>query len=197
MTERIQISDDFFIDIIEHEKATVRVYSKKELHCHDALGRCSALDKAALAEAHIKENSLQCYHGQLYGPDGPVCDELVEAELTQTLREMDYRNGIPFAVREILKLIRGLCYQPGNLSPSPTILPFADGDLDISSEPWRFNRGSKIVTPHRFKINFPRERTDCPGWKCFLSELLSPEDIKTLQVFLGYALTPSIDAQAL
>ena len=123
MTERIQISDDFFIDIIEHEKATVRVYSKKELHCHDALGRCSALDKAALAEAHIKENSLQCYHGQLYGPDGPVCDELVEAELTQTLREMDYRNGIPFAVREILKLIRGLCYQPGNLSPSPTILP--------------------------------------------------------------------------
>jgi putative DNA primase/helicase len=77
------------------------------------------------------------------------------------------------------------------------IIPFADGDLDISSTPWVFRRGQKTVTPYRFPLSFPRTCSDCPLWKGFLEQLLSPDDILTLQVFLGYAMTPSTDAQSL
>ena len=166
-----------------------------DLKCHDAQGRCTALDKSAVAKAYIERNQLETFEGMLYSPDGPINNDQAESELMQTLNDLGYRNGLPQATAEILKLVKAFSFRPGMPVPNPMIVPFADGDLNIST--WAFHRGKKSVTPYRFPLNFPREYSDCPLWKEFLSQLLSTDDIKTLQVFLGYALTPCTDAQSL
>lgn len=194
VTKMLTLGKSLQIDVSESIDQAIQI-SYEDLHCQDSEGKCTSLNPAAFAEKYIEHNKCECHFNKLYSPDGIISDEEANSDIIQTLISIGYKKNLPTIASEILKVIKGLSYKKGVLSPPSNIIPFKNGDLDISLTPWVFRKNYKRVTPYRFPINFPEEIADHPKWNNFLSGLLEPDDIKTLQVFLGYCLLPSTEGQ--
>lgn len=193
----VKLSDQISVKIEKAIEKAIPEITWEELHCKDSDGRCTHLDATAFAKAYITASTCECYDGILYTPDGVLKDNKAFSEIIQDLAEkLGYKNGIPAKAKEILQLVKSLSFKDGRLEPDINILPFRNGELDISDlNSWVFYENRKAMRPYRFPVDFPLKPALCPKWKGFLSSLLNKEDIDTVKVFLGYCLIPTTESQ--
>ena len=134
---------------------------------------------------------MKCIENRFFTPDGPVEDE---AELKQLI------------LKELQAfIIHGLSKRVANLLESLRIIAYS-APLDIEVDCIHLKNGiyhladgtfqeSRLFCRNRLPVAYNQKAAKPERWLAFLNELLEPEDIPTLQEYLGYCLIPCTKGQ--
>ena len=132
---------------------------------------------------------MKCVRGRLFTVDGLIEDErqignLILEEISGVLT-----SGLSKVVTNLLASIKLQAYSPP-LPIETDRIHVANGTyfMDGSFTPNKSYCNNRLTVAYNPNAPAPKK------WLQFLSELLQPEDIPTLQEFLGYCLLPT-DAQ--
>ena len=138
----------------------------------------------------LRENPMVCVHGNFFTADGWVSDEnLLKNRIYNAIKPY-VTTGVAKRAANLLEVLRIECWSP----PLPVYedrIHLANGTLFVDGH---------FTTNREFCVNrLPvRYNSDAPPperWLKFLSDLLEPEDIPTLQEYIGYCLIPSNKGQ--
>ena len=149
-----------------------------------------AIDEVAFCQEFRLSHDVICDHGKFYSIDGCITDE-------SSLRQDIYRLIAPYTVthvqQQVDRLMATLRLDCGGmqLADSETAIHVNNGTLfpDGSFTP------TKRYCRYRLKANYDINAQVPELWLSFLEDLLEPEDILTLQEFMGYCLIPTTIGQ--
>ena len=148
------------------------------------------IDELMFCQDFLTKHPMKCIRDRLFTVDGPVEDErqislLILQEISDCVAV-----GLAKLVSNLLASIKLLAYSPP--------LPIETDRIHVTNGTYfmdgRFS-SEKIFCNNRLPVAY---RLDAPlpeKWLHFLSELLYPEDIPTLQEYLGYCLLPTTKGQ--
>ena len=128
--------------------------------------------------------------GRLFTVDGAVEDE---GEISRMILEEVsgcLSSGISKAVTNLLAALKLTAYSPP--------LPIETDRIHVANGTYFLNGSfteDKAWCSNRLKVRYEPNAPKPERWLGFLSELLEPEDIPTLQEYLGYCLIPSTKGQ--
>ena len=149
------------------------------------------IDEVTFCHELIRNHPMKCIENRFFTPDGPVEDE---AELKQLI------------LKEIQAfIIHGLSKRVANLLESLRIIAYS-APLDIEVDCIHLKNGiyhladgtfqeSRLFCRNRLPVTYNPKAAKPERWLAFLNELLEPEDIPTLQEYLGYCLIPCTKGQ--
>ena len=135
------------------------------------------------------EHELVCENGVLFGVDGVIPDPLIKQKIQ--------REIAPYVPSDLAgkteKLLKALKNQQFGALPPPQMdrIHLANGTLLLDN---RQLNPQKEMCRNRLSVQYIAG-ADCPVWKSFTENLLEPEDILTLQEYMGYLLLPTTRAQ--
>ena len=117
---------------------------------------------------------------------------------TATLKKVIYRDVAPYLVTNVSKKINNIIEllkitaHVANFRPQEDRIHMANGTLLLDGT---FIESKDEVVRNRFPVSYNPQAKPPERWLKFLNELLEPEDILTLQEFMGYCLVPSTSGQ--
>ena len=130
-------------------------------------------------------------NGSFFTEDGRVTDEMpLRSMIYEELRDYASSN-VARKVGNILDLLR-LSAQMDDFPPVTNCIHLANGTLHLDGS---FQEGKPEVVRNRLPVRYNSKAFQPAHWLRFLSDLLYPEDIPTLQEFIGYCLIPSNKGQ--
>ena len=149
------------------------------------------INKAVFCETFMSTHKIVFCNGFFFTEDGRVTDEMpLRSDIYAELR--DYAsNNVARKVGNILDLLK-LSAQMDDFPPVTNCIHLANGTLYLDGS---FQEGKPEVVRNRLPVRYNPKAAQPALWLRFLSDLLSPEDIPTLQEFIGYCLIPSNKGQ--
>jgi len=140
--------------------------------------------------AFLKRHPMRCVNGILYDVNGHVNRDALRNEL--------YEAVSPYLSSSVAKCI-------DSLVAAIRISMFTE-ELPIQTDRIHLNNGTYFIEDRRFTeekafclnrlpVSYNPETPPPVYWLAFLEELLYPDDIPTLQEFMGYCLIPTNKAQ--
>lgn len=153
-------------------------------------------DGKTINEARFCEHFLQTHrivfaNGAFFTPDGRVTDDLpLRAAIYDTLKSWAISN-IAKKITNILEVLK-MEAQAVDLPPQPDRIHLANGTLLLDGS---FTPGRPEIVRNRLPVRYNPDAPEPTMWLQFLEGLLYPEDIPTLQEFIGYCLIPSNKGQ--
>ena len=151
------------------------------------------IDESSFCKQFLDEHELKCISGTFYSPLGLIPEEkvknIIQAEISPYIQKR-----LASRVNDIVEALKNFSYAESP-SPEQNVIHTANGEIDIGS-----NGNFTYVSCFNFCLNriAAEYHADAPKpelWLKFLGELLYPEDVPTLQEFLGYCLLPTTKAQ--
>lgn len=148
------------------------------------------IDEVQFCSDFLGRHPMKCVHGRLFTVDGAVEDEGGISRMI--LEEVSGRlsSGISKAVTNLLAALKLTAYSPP--------LPIETDRIHVANGTYFLNGSfteDKAWCNNRLKVRYEANAPKPERWLGFLSELLEPEDIPTLQEYLGYCLIPSTKGQ--
>ena len=156
-----------------------------------AVGLFTHLGQTAGA-VKLKRKTIQSLliNETFFTTDGRVTDEnKLKREILSWISPYVF-TGIPKKLTNLLDTMRVLAYS----EPLPTYMDrifLANGTYYLSGD---FEEGKDFCV-NRLPVAYNPEAPEPTQWLNFLDQLLYPEDIPTLQEYMGYCLIPSTKAQ--
>lgn len=149
------------------------------------------VDEVEFCRVFCAEKPLKCIGGRFYGLNGEVSGERLRAQIGQIVGEL-IRTGFARVVNNVFEALKLYCYsEPLPLRENKIYL--GNGTLSTDG---KFTSKNDFCL-NRLNVSYNPETSNDPvHFLAFLSELLAPEDILTLQEYLGYCLIPSTKGQA-
>ena len=130
-------------------------------------------------------------NGFFFTEDGRVTDEMpLRSMIYEELRDYASSN-VARKVGNILDLLK-LSAQMDDFPPVTNCIHLANGTLYLDGS---FQEGKPEVVRNRLPVRYNPKAAQPTHWLRFLSDLLYPEDIPTVQEFIGYCLIPSNKGQ--
>ena len=148
------------------------------------------INEVLFCQQFLDKHPMKCVRGRLFTVDGLIEDEgqignLILAEISGVLT-----SGLSKVVTNLLASIKLQAYSPP--------LPIETDRIHVANGTYfmdgRFT-ADKSYCNNRLTVAYNPDAPTPNRWLQFLSELLQPEDITTLQEFLGYCLLPTTRAQ--
>lgn len=137
-----------------------------------------------------EELGYVCINDRFYNDEGVVETSYVK-QYIQNLIQPFVTTGLANKVSALVDALKSACYVP---TPQPQKDTFY-----TPSECLRVNGGGIFHAEYGFTLNKLmvdyNPDAECPRWENFVNELLEPEDVLTLQEYLGYCLVPNTYAQ--
>lgn len=148
------------------------------------------INEIMFCQYFLQLHPMKCVRGRLFTVDGIVEDE---GEISQMILD-EVRgcltNGVAKAVSNLLASLKLMAYSPP--------LPVDTDRIHVANGTYFLNgtfTGDKTYCNNRMKVKYNPNAPQPQRWLHFLSDLLVPEDIPTLQEYLGYCLIPSTKGQ--
>ncbi len=148
------------------------------------------INEVRFCEDFLREYPMICVNGAFFTVDGWVSDE-------KRLTKQIYDRIKPYATTSVAKkaanlldVLRVECYSPP-LTVHRDRIHLANGTLFLNG---RFSE-QKDFCINRLPVRYNTSAPSPTKWLAFLSDLLEPDDIPTLQEFIGYCLIPSTKGQ--
>ena len=148
------------------------------------------IDEMLFCRAFLTEHPMKCVRDRLFTVDGAVEDEKQISQMI--LREISgcVTTNLAKRVSSLLASIKLLAYSPP--------LPIEDDRIHVANGTYFMDgqfSSEKIFCNNRLTVAYRPDAPPPKKWLHFLSELLFPEDIPTLQEHLGYCLLPTTRGQ--
>ena len=148
------------------------------------------INEVMFCQYFLQLHPMKCVRGRLFTVDGIVEDE---GEISQMILD-EVRgcltNGVAKAVSNLLASLKLMAYSPP--------LPVETDRIHVANGTYFLNgtfTEDKTYCNNRLKVAYNPNAPQPKRWLHFLSDLLVPEDIPTLQEYLGYCLIPSTKGQ--
>ena len=150
-----------------------------------------SINEALFCEDFLRTRQIIFANGAFFTPDGRVTDDLpLRGEIFEELKYCAV-NNIPRKISNIIEIMK-LAAHVEDFPPEQDRIHLANGTLMLDGT---FTEGKPDIVRNRLPDIY---RPDTPKpvlWLSFLNGLLYPEDIPTLQEFIGYCLIPSNKGQ--
>lgn len=164
--------------------------SKPKLHAVPEWFDGKRINEVLFSLDFLDRYPMKCINGQLFTEDGAVEDEEWAKQLILNEIRDCITTGLHKRVSNLLEVIKLQAYsQP---------LPMETDRIHVGNGVY-FLDGRflpvKNFCANRLTVNYNPSAQKPERWLRFLSELLEPEDIPTLQEYLGYCLIPSTKGQ--
>ena len=149
------------------------------------------IDEVAFCEWFMSRHQLRYVGGLFYDIDGVLQKEKLEKEIVDILKPY-IKTAL---VRKAAQIVDALKFEAmcDELPKHTDRIHFKNGtyylDGGFISE--------KEFCSNRLPVNYNPNAKEPRNWLKFLDELLYPEDIDTLQEFMGYTFIPTTKAQAM
>lgn len=148
------------------------------------------LDEVKFCAEFLREHPMLYVSGRFYTVDGPVGDEdEIRKKILDKIKPV-LTSGLAKTARNLLNALRIECWSPP-LPVQRDRIHFANGTLMLDGD---FTE-EKDYCLNRLPIRYDPDTSEPVAWLRFLDELLYPEDIPTLQEYMGYCLIPSTKGQ--
>ena len=149
------------------------------------------IDEVEFCTWFISKHPLKYVGGIFYDIDGIISEEKLKKEIVDALKPYVKTNIVKRA-KQILDALRyeSMC----------EIIPKHTDRIHFKNGTYFINGGfvpEKEFCSNRLPVNYNSDAVLPTRWLRFLDELLYPEDIYTLQEFMGYILIPTTKAQAM
>ena len=149
------------------------------------------IDETKFCKAFITEHPLIFCENAFFIREGVLTDRML-------LEKVIYKHVHPFIHSNVSKRIANLAElmkttaYVSNFPPQPDRINVSNGTLMLDGT---FSESKEQIVRSRFPIRYNPDAAPPTLWLSFLNELLYPEDILTLQEFIGYCLIPSNKGQ--
>ena len=149
------------------------------------------VNEVAFCDWFMANHQLKYVGGKFYDIDGILDEEKLKKEIADILKPY-VQTAIVRKARQIIDALR-LDAQCDELPRYTDRVHFKNGTLFLEGG----FVADKEFCSNRLPINYNPDAKEPARWLQFLDELLYPEDIVTLQEFMGYVLIPTTKAQAM
>ena len=148
------------------------------------------INEVAFCAEFLREHPMICVHENFFSPDGWVSDEdRLKNPIYQAIRPY-VTSGVAKKAASLLDAMRIECYAP-SLPVYQDRIRLANGTLFLDGT----FVTEREVCANRLPVRYVPDAPTPERWLRFLDDLLEPEDIPTLQEYVGYCLIPSTKAQ--
>ena len=149
------------------------------------------VNEALFCSEFLENHQLLSSERQLFTPEGLVTDDTA-------IREAIYRELAPYAssgiskkIQSLIELLKISAYV-ADFPPEEDRINLANGTLFLDGS---FDPATEMVVRSRLPIYYQPDTPKPELWLRYLDGLLWPEDIPTLQEYIGYCLLPTNKAQ--
>ena len=150
-----------------------------------------SINEALFCEEFLQTHKIIFTNGAFFTPEGRVTDELpLRGEIFEELKCCAVSN-IPRKISNIVELMK-LAALVEDFPPEPDRIHLSNGTLFLDGT---FAEGKPKIVRNRFPVSYKPNAPKPVLWLQFLDGLLYPEDIPTLQEYIGYCLIPSNKGQ--
>ena len=149
------------------------------------------IDTTAFCKEYLRTRDIRCINGSFFTPDGYCEAEDIKAEIYGLIKDC-VRS---FPAQTAGNIVENLKIEAKSkeLLVDENLIHFANGTYNAST---RLKTDEKLFCRNRLPVDYTGVTTKAPEqWIKFVNEFLEPEDVKTLQEFMGYCLIPSTRAQ--
>ena len=148
------------------------------------------INEVKFCEEFLKSHPMKSINGTFFTVYGRVTDEdKLRREIYEMLKPY-FSTGLGKRVSNLLEALRLEAYAP-DLPIQRDRIHVANGTLFLNGT---FS-GEREFCRNRLPVAYHENAKQPETWLKFLSELLYPEDIPTLQEFMGYCFLPTTKAQ--
>lgn len=148
------------------------------------------IDEVAYCFSFLSRHPMKCIRDRLFTMDGLIEDE---GKIQQLVLE-DVMDCLTVGVSKKAKTLFELVRMAAHSSP----MPIETDRIHVANGTYYLNgtfKTDKTYCNNRMKVAYNPNAPQPERWLRFLSDLLVPEDIPTLQEYLGYCLIPSTKGQ--
>ena len=150
-----------------------------------------SINEALFCEEFLQTHKIIFTNGAFFTPEGRVTDELpLRGEIFEELKCCAVSN-IPRKISNIVELMK-LAALVEDFPPETDRIHLANGTLMLDGT---FTEGRPEIVRCRLPVAYNPNAPTPTRWLAFLDGLLYPEDIPTLQEYIGYCLIPSNKGQ--
>ena len=150
-----------------------------------------SINEALFCDDFLSRHKIIYTNEAFFTPDGRVTDDLpLRSEIFDELRCCAVSN-IPRKISNIVELMK-LAALLEEFPPEADRIHLADGTLMLDGS---FTEGKPEIVRCRLPVAYNPGAPTPARWLAFLDGLLYPEDIPTLQEYIGYCLIPSNKGQ--
>ena len=148
------------------------------------------INEAVFCREFLKDHPMIAVDGTFFCTEGRITDESkLKREILERI-EPYTTSGLSRKVQNILDALRLMCYSEP-LPIQTDRIHVANGTLFLDGT----FKEEKEFCMNRLPVSYNPDAPKPEKWLSFLEQLLYPEDIPTLQEYMGYCLIPSTKAQ--
>ena len=148
-------------------------------------------NESIFCDDFLSTHQLIYVNGAFFTPEGRVTDTMnLRCEIFDMLRDHIGAN-IAKRVSNVVDVLK-LAAQVEDFPPVTDRIALANGTLYLDGT---FQEVKPEIVRNRLPVRYDPEAPQPSHWLRFLSDLLYPEDIPTVQEFIGYCLIPSNKGQ--
>ncbi len=149
------------------------------------------INESLFCQEYLTTHQLLYTEQAFFTSKGRMTDETPLKESIFELIRPYAMTNVTKKIGSIIDLLRITAHR-ADFSPQTDRLHLENGTLFLDG---RFLEGRPVIVRSRFPIRYNPDAPQPTTWLRFLSELLSPDDILTLQEYIGYCLIPSNKGQ--
>ena len=150
-----------------------------------------AINEAIFCQQFLISHPLVYTDGAFFTVDGRMTDESILQGQIYEMMQCCASNCVTKKIGNIIDLLR-ITAHADELTPQDDRIHVANGTLMLDGD---FLPYKDQIVRSRFPIQYNPQAGPPERWLRFLGEVLYPEDIPTLQEFIGYCLIPSNKGQ--
>ena len=148
-------------------------------------------NESLFCDDFLSIHQLLYSNGAFFTPDGRMVDPMpLRCEIFEMMREYVGAN-LAKKVTNVVDVLK-LAAQVEDFPPVTDRIALANGTLYLDGT---FQEGKPEIVRNRLPVRYDPKAPQPVHWLRFLSDLLYPEDIPTVQEFIGYCLIPSNKGQ--
>ncbi len=150
----------------------------------------SKVNDVLFCEDFLAGHPMKCIHGRFFDINGAISDtEQIKAEIYHMIAPYVTSN-IAKKATTLLDALRIRCYSPP--------IPYQTDRIHVANGTYFLKTGfceKKEFCMNRLPVKYVPDAPEPSQWLSFVGQLLEPEDIVTLQEFMGYVLLPTTKGQ--
>ncbi len=141
----------------------------------------------------LKDHPMKFVDGKFYNTDGAVAVQTVRKMIADKLFAEQVQKDFAKRVNALTGALQNICYAP-DFDSDENEIDLLNGVLTTDLE---FRPDERKICRNRLNVRYNPTAGKPEHWLAFLNDLLEPEDILTLQEYIGYCLIHSTKAQAM